>query len=78
MRGLKLLTTLEDMKGDLVTICVKHGGIWYNDIYIDEFTDEDIIYYWDLIDSRGAKLLNISYDYYTIAHLIEIDISEVY
>ena len=78
MEGLKLLSTLEKMENELVTVCVKHGDIWYNDIYIDNFTYEDIVYYWDLIDSRGAKLLNISYDYYTIGHLIEIDITGVY
>ena len=78
MKGFELLTTLEKMENELVTICVKHGDKWYNDIYIDNFTQEDIIYYWDLIDSRGAKLINIYYNFYHMAHLIEIDITGVY
>ena len=76
--GLNLLSKLEALENELVTVCVKHNNIWYNDIYVDNFTREDIIYYYELIATRGAKLLNISYDYYTIAHLIEIDITGVY
>ena len=76
--GLNLLNKLEAMENELVTVCVKHGDIWYNEIYVDNFTKEDIIYYYELIATRGAKLINISYDYYTIGHLIEIDITGVY
>ena len=68
---------MEKLVHELVTVCIKHGDMWYNDIYLEEFTEEDYIYYNDLVYTRGAKLLGIYLNYYPIGHLIEIDIGGI-